>query len=133
MFQVTLAGESAGAASVGLHLLNGKSSGMFTRVLMESNPAGYVYKQEDEARGYGNSFCKYLNCLHGSIIDEQCNTTCMQQVRIVFILRLGKKKKKKKKKGGGGGRGGGGEGGGVTERKNGNARSRKYETTGQKE
>lgn len=72
---VTIWGESAGAMSVGLHLINNQSTGLFHRAILESNPTGFHYKTEAEAREYGHSFCKVLGCLTG----DKCSTLCLQQ------------------------------------------------------
>jgi carboxylesterase type B len=47
--RVTIFGESAGAMSVGLHLVAPASQPLFHRVIMESNPYGLPYKTPGEA------------------------------------------------------------------------------------
>lgn len=59
--QITLFGESAGAMSVGLHTFDiPTSQGLFTSALMESNPAGIVYRQPQASQQFGNQFLTYL-------------------------------------------------------------------------
>lgn len=60
--QVTIWGESAGAMSVGLHLIAPGSAGLFNRAIMESNPAGYLYRDTKAQTDYGNEACKDMGC-----------------------------------------------------------------------
>lgn len=75
--QVTIWGESAGAMSVGLHLVSSKSNGLYTKAIMESNPSGMRYRNLADASMYGNDMCTILGCMKST-----CNTTCMQQVSV---------------------------------------------------
>src|SRR5690606_13828615 len=60
---VTLAGESAGAMSVGLHLYSMPSSaGLFQAAIMQSNPFGIPYKSADQAATHGSVFMLALRC-----------------------------------------------------------------------
>lgn len=60
---VTLAGESAGAMSVGLHLYAVPSSrGLFQAAIMQSNPFGIPYKTVDQAATNGSVFMLALRC-----------------------------------------------------------------------
>lgn len=72
---VTAWGESAGAMSIGLHLVSPGSKGLFQRAIMESNPSGINYKTLDEALVYGNTFCANLNCSSSNV----CDLACVQQ------------------------------------------------------
>ena len=58
----TLFGESAGAMSVGLHMMGGiaDSPATFDKAIMESNPMGYYYKTPDNANLEANL---YFQCL----------------------------------------------------------------------
>lgn len=60
---VTLAGESAGAMSVGLHLYSMPSSeGLFQAAIMQSNPFGIPYKTAEQAAANGGVFMTALRC-----------------------------------------------------------------------
>ncbi|MFD2300656.1 carboxylesterase family protein [Paracidovorax citrulli] len=64
--RVTVAGESAGAMSTGLHLFAAPGSAqLFQAAIMESNPAGSVYRTTDRAQQMGARFhdhlCKIVN------------------------------------------------------------------------
>ena len=66
--QVLLFGESAGAMSVGLHLLSvPSSSGLFSAALMESNPLALPYKTVAQAAPFGASLEKLLGCQTGGL------------------------------------------------------------------
>ncbi|MCP4314477.1 MAG: carboxylesterase family protein [Hyphomicrobiales bacterium] len=65
--RVTLFGESAGAASVGLHLMSPASQRYFRAAIMESNPHGLPYKSMDEAARFGARFRSALGCGEGDI------------------------------------------------------------------
>lgn len=60
--QVTIFGESAGAMSVGIHMVSPLSKGLFHAALMESNPAGYHYKTPGKASAIGRTFTESLGC-----------------------------------------------------------------------
>jgi carboxylesterase type B len=83
--RVTIWGESAGAMSVGVHVVSPRAKGLFHQAIMESNVAGFVYKTETEARGYGLTFCKLLQCTTGSALDEKCNTACIQNATVQAV------------------------------------------------
>ena len=60
---VTLAGESAGAMSVALHLYaTPSSSGLFQAAIMQSNPFGIPYKTAEQAATNGSVFMVALRC-----------------------------------------------------------------------
>lgn len=61
--RVTLSGESAGAMSVGLHLLSApRSAPLFRAALMESNPLGLPYKNLTEAARGGEYYLSATGC-----------------------------------------------------------------------
>jgi carboxylesterase type B len=60
--RVTIFGESAGAMSVGLHLISPQSRGLFRAAIMESNPYGIPYKSETEARDAAERLRDGLGC-----------------------------------------------------------------------
>ncbi|MEX3010091.1 carboxylesterase/lipase family protein [Hoeflea sp. TYP-13] len=65
--RVTLFGESAGAASVSLHLMSPASRNYFRAAIMESNPFGLPYKSMDEAARFGERFRAALGCGEGDL------------------------------------------------------------------
>lgn len=55
---VTLFGESAGAKSVGLHVLSSpKSAGLFQAAIMESNALALPYKNTSQTQALSSAFC----------------------------------------------------------------------------
>jgi carboxylesterase type B len=60
--RVTVWGESAGAQSVLVHLFSPLSRGLFSRAIMESNPAGFVYRDVKQASAFGEGLVKDLGC-----------------------------------------------------------------------
>jgi acetylcholinesterase/cholinesterase len=66
--QVMLFGQSAGAMSVGLHLLSVPSSAdLFAAALMQSNPLGLPYKTLSQAPPLGRQFRRLLGCEGGGL------------------------------------------------------------------
>lgn len=68
---VTVFGESAGAMSIGLLLATGRGEGLFHKAIMESNVAGFNYKNLSEAAVYADTFCGLLNC-------SNCALACLR-------------------------------------------------------
>jgi len=60
--KVTLQGESAGAMSIGVHMVSPGSKGLFSRAIQESNPAGFPYRSRAEQALYGAAYCKAVQC-----------------------------------------------------------------------
>jgi carboxylesterase type B len=61
--KVTIYGESAGAMSVGLHLLSSpRSVPLFRAGIMESNPLGLPYKNLKQSRSIAGEFASNLGC-----------------------------------------------------------------------
>lgn len=81
--RITIWGESAGAMSVGLHLVMSGSKGLFSNAIMESNPAGYRYRTPSEAGMYGANFCTQLNCSSGG----KCDLACIQNASAADVGR----------------------------------------------
>lgn len=73
--KVTIWGESAGAMSVGLHLVSPSSQGLFSAAIMESNPTGMLYKNMTGARVYGSDFCQVLQCQNS---NQHCDSACLR-------------------------------------------------------
>lgn len=76
--RVTIAGESAGAMSVALHLASPSSQGLFSQAIMESNVAGYRYRTQAAAAAQGVIFSQYLGC---------DSVACMRSVSVASILQ----------------------------------------------
>jgi carboxylesterase type B len=78
--QVTLFGESAGAMSVGLHLLSIPSSaGLFRAGIQQSNPLGLPYKSLTQAAASGAVFAKDVGCATSDL-------ACLQAVPVDTVL-----------------------------------------------
>lgn len=92
---VTLAGESAGASSVGFHLYAMPSSeGLFDAAIMQSNPFGIPYKTVDQAATNGSVFmlalrCRnrgdQLGCLKAATLDEILETQSNPYLRLAVL------------------------------------------------
>ncbi len=77
--RVTIWGESAGAMSVGLHLVAPQSKGLFRAAIVESNPYGIPYKNQNEAADYAKDLRDLVGCELGGI-------ECMRRAPIEMIL-----------------------------------------------
>lgn len=73
--RVTIWGESAGAMSVGLHLISPQSQGLFSAAIMESNPLGLLFKANEHAQVYGMYVCELLGC---NVSSTQCDSDCLR-------------------------------------------------------
>ncbi len=77
--RITIFGQSAGAASLGIHLTAAPDSeGLFHAGIMESNVLGTPLKTQEQARDFGEVFealldCKDVECLR-SLSKEQITT-----------------------------------------------------------
>ncbi|CAL8324263.1 unnamed protein product [Lota lota] len=67
--KVTLFGESAGAQSVGLHLMMPSSQPLFTQAALQSLPFAIPFKTRHEALWLGKAFSREANC---SVSDIVC-------------------------------------------------------------
>lgn len=61
--KVTISGSSAGALSVGLHLVSPGSAGLFDRAIIQSGPPTIRWRTREEAEQQGNRFATALGCL----------------------------------------------------------------------
>jgi carboxylesterase type B len=76
---ITIFGESAGAGSVGVHLMSTKSSGLFDKAIMESNPLSLPFKLNSEAATYGAKLAKDVGCDGGDL-------NCLRNVTVQSIV-----------------------------------------------
>lgn len=86
--QVTIMGESAGAMSVGIHLTRPNSRGLFQRAIMESNFAGYVYKNSSGMEDFGATMC---DAVPGCSSSSGCSLDCLQAANVSAITTAWKK------------------------------------------
>ena len=76
--KVTIYGESAGAMSVGLHLLSSpRSEPLFRAGIMESNPLGLPYKNLKQSRSIAGEFASNLGC---PADDVECMRAALPEV-----------------------------------------------------
>jgi para-nitrobenzyl esterase len=61
--RVTIFGSSAGALSVGLHLVSPGSSGLFHQAIIQSGPPTIRWRTREEAERQGDRFATTLGCL----------------------------------------------------------------------
>jgi len=84
--QVTIMGESAGAMSIGMHLTRPNARGLFQRAVMESNFAGYVYRNASGADDFGETVCQNVpGCSPG------CSLECLQAANLTTMTKAWKK------------------------------------------
>lgn len=86
--QVTIMGESAGAMSVGIHLTRPGSRGLFHRAVMESNFAGYVYRNSSGADDFGQTMCTDVP---GCMTGDSCSLSCLQAANLTDVTKAWKK------------------------------------------
>ncbi|KAK3610331.1 hypothetical protein CHS0354_029801 [Potamilus streckersoni] len=67
--KVTIFGQSAGAQSIAIHLMNAKSDAYFHQAIIESAPLDIPYKKTIDDLFLGNTIADLLNC---SSHDVQC-------------------------------------------------------------
>lgn len=83
--KVTLAGQSAGAMSIGLHLISKETMNakkpLFHQVIMESNPLSYSYLNRSEWSTMASYVYKGLGCAVG-------DNACLRSVPASSILAL---------------------------------------------
>ena len=83
---VTLFGESAGAMSIGLHLVAPGSRSLFHAAILQSNPYGLPYRRIDETQRAGQKMRRNLGC---SAFDQRQSGAldCMRQAPLHRILK----------------------------------------------
>ena len=72
--RVTLAGQSAGAMSVGSHLISPGSKGLFHRAILESNPFGMPFHTTESAGKNADAAFEYLKCNKGDLACMKSKT-----------------------------------------------------------
>jgi para-nitrobenzyl esterase len=80
--RVTLAGTSAGADSVGLHLVSPASAGLFHRAIIESGTPTTRWPAHDEVLSRGDSFAAALGCT-----DTVAVLACMRAKSAAAVLQ----------------------------------------------
>eukprot|EP00286_Rhodomonas_abbreviata_P021392 CAMPEP_0181315022 /NCGR_PEP_ID=MMETSP1101-20121128/15141_1 /TAXON_ID=46948 /ORGANISM="Rhodomonas abbreviata, Strain Caron Lab Isolate" /LENGTH=538 /DNA_ID=CAMNT_0023422177 /DNA_START=17 /DNA_END=1633 /DNA_ORIENTATION=- len=70
--EVTIAGQSAGAMSVGAHITSPNSKGLYKQGVMESNPLGIPFHYRDSASTNAKDMMEYLDC---PVDDVACMKT----------------------------------------------------------
>ncbi|HEU0013244.1 MAG TPA: carboxylesterase family protein [Longimicrobium sp.] len=85
--KVTIFGESAGAMSVGFHLLTMPSSaGLFRAAIMESNPIGVLYRDSAQAADDGNAFVNTLCRQNGHFFRCPKNLPFLQSLTVDQVM-----------------------------------------------
>ena len=77
--KVTLFGESAGAMSVGLHLVAPGSTELFRAAILESNPYGIPYKTLEHAKASAATLRDSLGC-------EKDGVACMRNRQFEAVV-----------------------------------------------
>jgi len=80
---VTLFGESAGAISIGAHLIAPDSQSLFHAAIMQSNPYGLPFRSLDMSNRSGASLRRDMACS----TDESHALDCMRQAPLKLILK----------------------------------------------
>jgi para-nitrobenzyl esterase len=86
-YNVTLAGTSAGADSVGLHLVSPRSAGLFQRAIIESGTPTISWPTHAESLTQGDAFAAALGC-----VDPAAAAPCLRaktRDQILLALPLG--------------------------------------------
>jgi para-nitrobenzyl esterase len=78
--RITIAGQSAGAHSVSLHLISPGSAGLFHRAAMQSGYASIQWQTREEAESRGNSFASALGCTDPSQVLSCLRTKSRDQI-----------------------------------------------------
>nr|XP_054750531.1 cholinesterase-like [Lytechinus pictus] len=86
--RVTIMGESAGAASVGLHLLSPLSQGLFRHAIMESGNALCPWAVDTNITrqvGFTKDIADRVNC---STTDNEDLVECLRNTDVIVLLRV---------------------------------------------
>lgn len=75
--RITLAGQSAGAMSVGIHMASPASHGLFQRAIMQSNVGGFKYPTQKEQLNIANSFLEHAGC---AALQKDKMLLCLQSL-----------------------------------------------------
>merc|ERR1719238_905881 len=75
--RITIAGQSAGAMSVGIHMVSPASRGLFQRAIMESNVGGFKYKTAEQSKALATSFVSRSGC---SSVPHSRLLQCLQSL-----------------------------------------------------
>lgn len=86
--RVTLFGQSAGAMSIGIHLISPHSQGLFHAAVMQSNPLGLPYKTTAEQAGWGAAFASKIGCSDLACLRSADAATIGQAENGVFHLDI---------------------------------------------
>ena len=81
--QVTIFGESAGAASIGYHLMSSQSEALFKRAILESGSAlcNWAFLTSKEAKERSSAFLDNVNCK-----NDNTMMNCLQMLPTETIL-----------------------------------------------
>ena len=78
--RVTISGSSAGALSVGLHLVSPGSAGLFHRAIIQSGPPTLRWRTREEAEAQGDRLATALGCVDPSQVIACMRTRTRDQV-----------------------------------------------------
>lgn len=77
--KITIAGQSAGAMSVGSHLISPGSKGLFSASIMESNPLALPFHTRETAGNNADSVFEYVGCAADDV-------ECMRGISVDALL-----------------------------------------------
>jgi para-nitrobenzyl esterase len=80
---VTIAGQSAGGHSVGLHLVSPGSAGLFQRAIMQSGFASVRWRTAADAQAQGEEFANALGCANA---DPTVLVACLRSKSLAAVL-----------------------------------------------
>lgn len=78
--RVTIAGQSAGAMSVGAHMISEGSKGLFHAAILESNPLALPYHTRDSAAKNAKNLFEYCGCADDDV-------ACIKKVDVATIVK----------------------------------------------
>jgi carboxylesterase type B len=93
---ITIGGQSAGSVSIGIHMTSIRSSSLFQKAIIESNPFGVPLKKIEESKRLGEDFAKAIgcgihndfDCLFSKSFSDVANATKEVNSKIVNVFRL---------------------------------------------